>query len=139
VRNPAQEGGDGASGKPWGRSSWRWLDKVIPKQLLRSHRENSPRTEATSEMEALGEDMSREGGMRHCHHTAAFYLLMPGPQGRCARTLEGLDYRAQQMASSRAGGAGPESCFSVLAVIAPPICEVQGTSWEAEPTSSGDQ
>ncbi len=48
-----------------------------------------PRTEATTEMEASEERMSREDGMRYCYQAATFYLFMPGSQERSARVLEG--------------------------------------------------
>jgi len=90
-----------------------------------------PRTEATTEMEASEERMSREDGMRYCYQTATFYLFMPGSQERSARVLEGRMLCptgcALQTVSSSIGDTGPASWFKVMPATARLYDRVQGT------------
>ena len=78
-------------------------------------------------MEALGEDLSREDGMRYCYQTATFYLFMPGRRGRSARVLKDSRY-VQQMASPEYGGTEPTPRFTAPLATARLSDRVQGTS-----------
>jgi hypothetical protein len=105
---------------------------VIPKEPPQSHRESRPRTEAASEIEALGEynvlqgAMSRKDGMRYCYRTATFYLFMPGRRGRSARALKDW-VLIQQMAFSSHEGTEPTPRFKAPLAIARLYYRVQGT------------